>query len=103
MKNYGFIRVAAAVNQARTADIDFNLVSIIRSAAKANEEGVSLVVFPELSLTGYTCGDLFSHKLLADEAEKAVKTLVQQSEGKDLTMVIGAPVTFKGRDRKSVV
>ena len=59
MKNYGFIRTAVAVPAVRIADTDYNATEICRIAGEAFDKEVSLVAFPELSLTGYSCGDLF--------------------------------------------
>ena len=97
MKNYGFIRTAAAVPTVKVADISYNVAEICTLASKAFEKEVSLVAFPELSLTGYSCGDLFGQSLLVKGAEDGVKKVVDFSRGKDLTIVIGAPVTYRSR------
>lgn len=97
MKNYGFIRTAAAVPTVRIADIDYNTAEICRIAGEAFNNEVSLVVFPELSLTGYSCGDLFSQNLLVKSAETGVKTILEFSRGKAMTIVAGAPVVYRSR------
>lgn len=68
--NLGFVRVAAATPKIRVADCDRNKNEIIKLINEANSEGVSLIVFPELCITGYTCGDLFLQKTLLDGAKK---------------------------------
>ncbi len=97
MKNYGFMRVAAASPRVKVADVNFNVDEICRIADKAEADDVSLLVFPELSLTGYTCGDLFSQTLLLDAAENGISRLRAFSRGKELTMVVGAPVRCNSR------
>ncbi len=97
MKNYGFIRTAAAVPSVRVADVTYNAAEICRLAGEAFEKGVSLVAFPELSLTGYSCGDLFGQSLLIKGAEDEVRKIVEFSRGKSLTIVAGAPVSYRCR------
>ena len=97
MKNYGFIRTAAAVPAARVADVTYNTAEICRLAGEAFEKEVSLIAFPELSITGYSCGDLFGQSLLVKGAEDGVKKIVEYSRGKALTIVIGAPVSYRCR------
>ena len=63
---YGFFRVGAAVPKIRVADCDYNREQILRIIEKAAEEKVKAVVFPELALCGYTCGDLLYQKTLLD-------------------------------------
>ena len=60
MKNYGFFRTASATPRVKIADVRHNTAEICRLAAEANEKEASIVVFPELSLTGATCGDIFA-------------------------------------------
>ena len=97
MKNYGFIRTAAAVPAVRVADVTYNVAEICRLAGEAFEKEVSLVAFPELSLTGYSCGDLFGQSLLIKGVEDGVKKIVEYSRGKALTIVVGAPVSYRCR------
>ncbi len=97
MNNYGFIRAAAAVPVVKIADVNHNTAEICRLAEEAFIQEVSLIVFPELSLTGYSCGDLFSQGLLVSGAEDGVKKIVEFSRGKALTIVVGAPVPYRSR------
>lgn len=97
MKNYGFIRTAAAVPSVKVADVIYNAAEICRLAGEAFEKEVSLVAFPELSLTGYSCGDLFGLSLLVKGAEDGVRKIVEFSRGKSLTIVVGAPVSYRCR------
>ena len=98
MKNYGFIRVAAATVGTKVANPSFNAGHAIRSMiAKAYENEVSLIVFPELSISGYGCGDLFNQRLLLNRCEEMVSELVEYSFEKNMAIVVGAPIPFNGR------
>ena len=66
--NYGFVKVAAAVPHVKVADCKFNVEKIESLIAVAEGKGVQIILFPEMSITGYTCGDLFSQQLLLEEA-----------------------------------
>jgi Carbon-nitrogen hydrolase len=68
MTNHGFVRVAAAVPALRVADYAFNVERILGLLARAQDEGVAVLVFPELCLTGYTCADLFHQTVLQEGA-----------------------------------
>lgn len=97
MKNYGFIRTAAAVPAVRIADVRHNAAEICRLAGEAFDKEVSLAVFPELSLTGCSCGDLFRQNLLVKAAEDGVKKILEFSRGKAIVIVVGAPVPYRSR------
>ena len=97
MKNYGFIRTAAAVPTVKVADTAYNTAEICRLAGEAFDKEVSLVVFPELSMTGCSCGDLFLHGMLVKAAEDGVKSILEFSRGKAMTIVVGAPVPYRSR------
>ena len=97
MKNHGFIRTAAAVPCVRVADTHFNTEEICRAAEQAFAKEASLVVFPELSITGYSCGDLILQSMLIDSAENGVRKILEFSRGKAMTMVVGAPVPYRSR------
>ena len=97
MKNYGYFRVAAAVPRVRVADTKYNTEEICRLTSEAFDRNVSLVTFPELSLTGYTCGDLFHQEFLVSKAEEGIRQIAEQSRGKATTIVAGAPVRYNGR------
>ena len=97
MENYGFIRVAAAVNASRTADVSHNKLTAISTIKEAYSRGISLLTFPELYLTGCTCGDLFGQRLLIENAEKAVMEIAGSCKGMDMAIVMGTPVLFGGR------
>ena len=96
MKNYGFIRTVAATPSVRVADTKFNTEEICSLAGKAYDVQASIVVFPEMCITGYTCGDLFRNTLLIQGAEEGVEKIVEFSRGKNMTLVVSAPVPYGG-------
>ncbi len=92
---YGFIKTAAASPKIRVADCDYNAEQIIKMSKEAYENGASLIVFPELCVTGYTCGDLFLQNTLIKSAEEAVSKIVEETKAFDIVVVIGAPISVK--------
>ena len=103
MTNYGFITVAAAVPSTRVADVQYNVEEIERLVVKAEEEGVELLVFPELCITGYTCQDLFRSSHLLDASDEALSLLTDFSLGRGITFVVGAPIRQDDRLMNSAV
>ena len=79
MRDYGYLRIMACSPRVRVADVRFNCQTITEAIEAADAARAALVVFPELSLTGYTCGDLFGQNLLIDKAEEAAKEIVRVS------------------------
>lgn len=94
--DFGFIRVAAAVPVVKVADVDANVEEMCKLAEEAENDDVSIIAFPELSVTGYTCGDLFGQELLIRKAEDGIRKLKAFSRGRKLTMVAGVPVYANG-------
>ena len=94
---YGFIKVAAATPRLKVADVSFNADNIIMECKRQYERGVQLLVFPELSLCGYTCGDLFLQKALIDECEREAERIVRASKGMQMLVFVGLPVFFRGK------
>lgn len=92
--NYGMFRVASASLKLKVADPEYNKNEIIKAIDKALEEEVRLLVTPELSVTGYTCADLFFTKSLQNSAEKALCEIVKYTKGKEIAVLVGMPVPF---------
>lgn len=90
--NYGFITIAAAVPSVRVADVDYNVSQTEALIARADGEGVELICFPELGITGYTCGDLFHDELLISAAAGGLERLIAFTRGREITAVVGLPV-----------
>ena len=97
MKQYGLIRVAAAMPRVHVADPAANAREILDLCGKLAEQAPSVVVFPELSVTGYTCADLFGQNRLLADAEAAVAEIVAASAKLEPMIVFGAPVRHAGR------
>ena len=92
--NYGFFRTAAASFKLRVADPDYNKEEIKKAIDKAVSEDVRLLVTPELSVTGYTCADLFFTKQLQNSAEQALCEIVKYTIDKNIVLLVGMPVPF---------
>lgn len=90
--NYGYIKVASAIPSVKVGDCQFNLQEIEQMIARAEGQGVEVIVFPELSITGYTCQDLFRQQLLLDVAEQSVLMLLDFTRQLDIIVIVGAPV-----------
>lgn len=97
MNALGFIRVASCVPEVRPADVAFNISSIKELATQASIQGAEIVLFPELSVTAYTCADLFYQTALLDAAEKALENLAGFSRNLTATLVVGAPLRAEGK------
>ncbi|MBQ9645890.1 MAG: NAD(+) synthase [Prevotella sp.] len=89
---YGLIKVAAAIPGVRVADVNYNVEQIESLIAQAEGRGVELIVFPELSLTGYTSQDLFRLQMLTDKAEEGLLKLLDFTRKLDIISVVGLPV-----------
>jgi NAD+ synthase (glutamine-hydrolysing) len=90
--NYGLIKVAAAIPGVKVADVEYNVMQMESLIAQAEGKGAEVVVFPELSLTGYSCQDLFRQQLLLDKAEEGLMTLLDFTRKLDVIAVVGLPV-----------
>lgn len=96
MENLGYVRVAAAKPEVKVGNVDFNIKKIIELAKQANEKGVKIMVFPELSLTGYTCADLFFQSNLLEEAFDGLLKLSDFSKAEDIDtiFIVGLPLVY---------
>lgn len=95
--NYGFIKVAAAVPHVQVADCSYNIGQIENLMRQASEKGVQLIAFPELSVTAYTCLDLFAQQTLLKNAEQALLKLVGDTADLNLLTIVGAPLVTDNR------
>lgn len=93
---YGFVKVAAAVPRVKVADCNYNTEQIENLIAQAEGQGVEVICFPELSVTSYTCQDLFHQQLLLEEAETSLLKLVEFCRSLNIIAIVGAPLSFKG-------
>ncbi len=92
----GFIKVAAAIPAVKVADCRYNTDRIEGIMARAEGLGVEIITFPELSITAYTCQDLFQQQLLLEEAERALLRLTEFSRNLKVTTIVGVPVVHEG-------
>ncbi|MBQ8133990.1 MAG: NAD(+) synthase [Clostridia bacterium] len=88
----GFIRVACATPKIKVADCAHNAKAIISQAKEAAASGASLIVFPELCITGYTCSDLFLQRCLLVSAEKALAEIIEETKELESVILVGLPV-----------
>jgi NAD+ synthase (glutamine-hydrolysing) len=95
-KAFGYCRVGAAVPLVRPGAVAANITSLTILAKKAAEAGVDVLVFPELCVTGYTCGDLFFQQALLDAAEKGLSTFLKKIWQFDTLFILGMPVRLDG-------
>ncbi|MBR4845892.1 MAG: NAD(+) synthase, partial [Bacteroidaceae bacterium] len=93
--NYGFVKVAAAVPLVKVADCLHNSKEINNMIAAAHKAHVKLIVFPELCITGSTCGDLFKQRTLLKNAKNALKEIVESTFNTDITAIVGLPYEYK--------
>ena len=94
--NYGFVKVASAVPSVKVADCRYNILQIESLIAQAEGKGIEVICFPELSITAYTCGDLFSQQLLLDEAEMALISLLDFTRSLNIISIVGFPLPYRG-------
>ena len=94
--NYGYVKVAAAVPRVKVADCRFNAEQIEKEIIIADGKGVQIIAFPELCITGYTCGDLFAQQLLLEEAEIGLIRILNDTRQMDIISILGMPVACNG-------
>ena len=93
----GFIKVAAVTPKVKVADVDYNCQEICQWIDKAMAEGVKVMVFPELCITGYTCQDLFLQDRLLEEALEGLQTISARTKDVDALIFVGLPLAIKGK------
>lgn len=95
--DFGLVKVAAVSPKVHLANVPANVREIGEAMSRAAEQGAALVVFPELALTGSTCGDLFFQTKLAEETEKGLAALAKLTSSLDVTAIVGAPLRVRRR------
>lgn len=94
---HGFIKVAAVTPNIKVADVDYNLKEICRLIDETVQNGAKIIAFPELCVTGYTCGDLFSQDILLKKSKEALQKIVAYTEGKDALIFVGLPYVVRNK------
>lgn len=90
-----FIKVGAASPKVKISDTKYNLKEIETMILNAIEKEVKVLVFPELNISAYSCGDLFTNEKLIENCNLAIKNLVEFSKGKDILIAVGAPFLYR--------
>lgn len=93
----GFIKVGVCSPDLKVADCEYNCDKLIEKAQEINGKGVKLLVFPEFSLTGYTCSDLFLQEPLLQGALEGLERFVKETRTCDMLMIVGLPLMHRGR------
>jgi NAD+ synthase (glutamine-hydrolysing) len=94
---YGFIRVAAAIPEVQVADCEYNTKNIIEMIFKAASKAAKFVVFPELSMTAYSCGDLFHQNVLIKTALSGLEDILHKTKDLDIISIVGMPLYIDGK------
>ena len=97
MENYGFVRVAAAKPLVRPGDVTYNVSQIKQQIEEAESKNVAIMVFPELSIPGYTCADLFFQSSVIEATEAAIADLLDFSSDKSVAFAVGAPFEHQSK------
>lgn len=95
--NYGFVKVAAAVPYVQVADCFYNIQQMEGLMRQASDKGVQIIAFPEMSVTAYTCLDLFAQQTLLKNAEQALLKLVSDTADLNILTIAGAPLVTENR------
>ena len=95
--NDGFVKVAAATPRIKVADVKYNEEQIELLISECAAKGAKIIVFPELSLSGYTCGDLFEQKILIDACREELKNLADFTANFDSLVFVGLPFELDGK------
>ena len=93
----GFVKVAAVTPNVKVADVEYNTQQICNCIDQTVANGAKVVVFPELCITGYTCGDLFAQDILLQKTEEALNTIVSYTSDKDGLFFVGLPYAVRGK------
>ena len=92
--SYGFIKVAAAIPSLKVADCAYNVEKMLPLIAEAEKNNVEIILFPELGITSYSCGDLFMQPTIIKGAEKALATLLESTKNCETIIIAGMPVAY---------
>jgi NAD+ synthase (glutamine-hydrolysing) len=93
----GFVKIACATPDIHVADCDYNAQQIIKMIKEASQDNAKLIVFPELCITGYTCGDLFLQDILIKSAAKSAMKIAEDTKELDIVSIVGLPVSCNNK------
>ena len=93
----GFIKVCAGTPDLRVADCEYNADRILQLIGQIKDAQAKIMVFPELCITGYTCGDLFWQERLLEEAKEQLLRLAQETKNTDALIFLGLPLEYESK------
>ncbi|HEX9976989.1 MAG TPA: NAD(+) synthase [Dehalococcoidales bacterium] len=94
-RELGFLRIGMALPVLRVADVDFNVGAIINTMREASSQGVQVLTFPEMSITGYTIGDLVQHQALLSKVQKGLEKVLSESATSTMVVIVGMPLVVE--------
>lgn len=97
LKEYGFVRCGASVPKIKVADVDFNVKQIVNQIIEAKEKQIQIICFPELCITGYSCGDLFYQDILIEKAKEGLEQILEETKKIDIISILGMPIKFENQ------
>lgn len=95
--NIGFVKVASATPKIKVADCEHNAIQICKIIDEIDSKNVQIAVFPELCITGYTCGDLFSQALLLRKAREQLIKIAEHCRTMEIAVIVGLPIESQGK------
>ena len=98
IKKYGYVRVGAIAPKVLVANTEANAKEIIKEIKSADKKGIQILTFPELSLTGYTCGDLFYQNKLLNDSLECLKEIMSATKNLNIISLIGMPLLINNVD-----
>ena len=97
MNEYGYVKVGASTLELKVSDTIYNVQMIKKQIDEAVNKNIQIISFPELSITGYTCGDLFNQDILIDRSYEGLKDLVDYSKDKMIVIIVGSPIKCENK------
>ena len=97
MNEYGYVKVGASTVELKVSNTIYNVEKIKKQIDEAINKNIQIISFPELSITGYTCGDLFNQDILIDASYEGIKDLVNYSKDKMIVIIVGSPIKCENK------
>ena len=97
MNEYGYVKVGASTLELKVSDTIYNVQMIKKQIDESVNKNIQIISFPELSITGYTCGDLFNQDILIDKSYEGLKDLVDYSKDKMIVIIVGSPIKCENK------
>ncbi len=97
LKEHGYVRCGAVVPKLKVANIEINVNEIISNMQEAEEKNIQIVCFPELSITGYSCSDLFYQDILIEKAKDGLNQIIEKTKNLNIISILGMPIKFENQ------